>query len=73
MSGDPEKEFLMRRTFTIVAIAALVLAGIVKLVAAPSRTAGSAEYSNRAAISIDDLHSGHPDLKGLPVEVAPQP
>ncbi len=73
MSGDPEWEFLMRRTFTIAAIAVLVLAGIVKLVAAPSRTAGSVDSFNQSAISIDDLHSGHPDLKGLPVAVVPEP
>jgi hypothetical protein len=36
----------MRRTFTIAAIAVLVLTGIVKLIAAPSRTAAITSDAN---------------------------
>jgi hypothetical protein len=71
--GHPEQEFLMRRTFTIVAIADLVLAGIVKLVAAPSRTVAAADDLAKSTISIQDLHAEHPGVKTLPVDVVPQP
>lgn len=63
----------MRRTLTIAAIAVLVLAGVVRLVAAPSRTAGGIDDSLQTAISIQDLHAGYPAMDRLPVEAVPQP
>jgi hypothetical protein len=71
--GHPEQEFLMRRTFTVVAIAVLVLAGIVKLVAAPSRTVAVADDLTKGTIAILELHAEHPGMKTLPVDVVPQP
>ena len=63
----------MRRTFTVVAIAVLVLAGIVKLVAAPSRTVAAGDDLIQNTISIQELHAGYPGMKTLPVEAVPEP
>ena len=63
----------MRRTLTIAAIAVLILAGIAKLVAAPSRIAAGTDTSIQPTISTYDLHTGYPGIHLLPVEEVPQP
>lgn len=63
----------MRRTFTIAAIAVLVLTGIVKLIAAPSRTAAIMSNTIQTAMPIYDLETRYPGMSALPVEDAPQP
>ena len=63
----------MRRTLTVAAIAVLVLAGIAKLVAAPSRTAAGTDTSVQTTISIYDLHTGYRGMNRLPVAEIPQP
>lgn len=63
----------MRRTFTIAAIAVLVLTGIVKLIAAPSRTAAITSNTIQTAMPIYDLETRYPKMSALPVEDAPQP
>ncbi|HTL64789.1 MAG TPA: hypothetical protein VL305_07305 [Pseudolabrys sp.] len=62
----------MRRALTVAAIAMLVFAGIAKLVAAPSRTAGT-DASIQPTISTYDLHAGYPGVNTLPVAEIPQP
>lgn len=61
----------MRRTFTIAAIAVLVLTGIV--IAAPSRTAAITSNTIQTAMPIYDLETRYPGMSALPVEDAPQP
>ena len=63
----------MRRTLTVAAIAVLVLTGIAKLVAAPSRTAADTDTSIQPTISIYDLHTGYRGMNMLPVAEIPQP
>jgi hypothetical protein len=70
--GHPGMERLMRRTLTGAAIAVLVFAGIAKLVAAPSRTAGT-DLSAQPTISTYDLHTGYRGVNLLPVAEIPQP
>lgn len=63
----------MRRTLTVAAIAVLVFAGIVKLVAAPSRITTGTDASIQPTISPQDLHTGYPGMNTLPVAEIPQP
>jgi hypothetical protein len=63
----------MRRTLTVAAIAVLVLAGIAKLVAAPSRTAAGTDTSIQPTISIYELQTGYRGMNTLPVAEIPQP
>ena len=63
----------MRRTLTIAAVAVVVLAGIVKLVAAPSRHVAGTDTSVQPTISIQNMHTGYRGMNTLPVTEIPQP
>ena len=63
----------MRRTITIAVIAVAVLAGIAKLVAAPSRTVAGTDPSIQPTISTHDMHLRYPGMKTLPVAEIPLP
>jgi hypothetical protein len=60
----------MHRTLTIAAIAVVVLAGVVKMVAAPVRVGA---YTDTSTISPYDLDTKYSGINRLPVEEAPQP
>ena len=65
----------MRRTIAIVAFAAAFLVCIAVVVAAPGIRVGTKGVDNsiQSAMSIYDLHVGHPNMKNLPVQEAPLP
>jgi hypothetical protein len=60
----------MHRTLTIAAIAVVVLAGVVKMAAAPVRVATN---TNTSTISTYDLDTKYSGINRLPVEEAPLP
>jgi len=62
----------MRRTFTITAIAVLVLAGIAKLVGVP-HTVVAGDTSIHPAISTYDLQARYSGVRPLPVQEIPPP
>jgi hypothetical protein len=65
-------EALMRRGVNI-AVALILIALVIKVMGLPRTTIAGTDVTRGSTVSIYGLHAAYPNVKGLPVQEAPQP